>query len=99
DLKKIKDKQIQVNHPLQFDGFSVYQVDYTSQFEEMSFRLENKDSGESFGTFSVDLLSNQKETYNLGDGYKVNLLAYFPDFYFDEDDEPATKSQFPNNPT
>ena len=30
--------------------------------------------------------------------YSVEMLSYFPDFEFDEDGEPATKSKIPNNP-
>lgn len=97
-LKKVKDAQIKVNHPLEFDGFGVYQVDFTQEFKKMSFKLENKASGKSFGKFTVDLV-NQKPTYNLGKGYKVKLLGYFPDFYFNDEDEPATKSPNPVNPT
>jgi cytochrome c biogenesis protein len=43
-------------------------------------------------------LENPKETYDLGDGYSIKLLSYFPDFYFDENGQPNTKTKIPNNP-
>ncbi|HET7578596.1 MAG TPA: cytochrome c biogenesis protein ResB [Bacillales bacterium] len=97
-LKKVKDDKIRVNHPLQFGGFSVYQVDFQmNAFSKMSFTLNKKSTGKSFGKFTVDLY-NPKDVYKLGNGYKVKLLAYFPDFYFNDQNEPATKSPIPNNP-
>lgn len=99
DLKKVKDDAIKVNHPLEVEGYGVYQVDYKlNELSKMSFQLENKKSKKAHGTFSVDLLGNQKSVYKLDDGYKAKLLAYFPDFYFNDKDEPATKTSVPNNP-
>lgn len=98
-LKKVKDHKIRVNQPLEFNGFSVFQVDYKlHSFSKMSFTMNKKSSGQSFGKFTVDLTNPKKTVYPLGNGYKVKLLAYFPDFYFNKKGEPATKSPVPNNP-
>lgn len=97
ELEKVKSAGIKVNHPLEFGDFGLYQVDFQSEFSKMSFQLEKKSSGESFGSFTVDL-NDPKDMYDLGDGYKVEMLEYFPDFYFNEDDEPATKTGYPYNP-
>ncbi|MCY8463104.1 cytochrome c biogenesis protein ResB, partial [Bacillus spizizenii] len=36
--------------------------------------------------------------YDLGNGYKVEIASYLPDFYFNQDGEPSTKTKIPNNP-
>src|SRR5262249_32577406 len=41
---------------------------------------------------------NPKAVYELGNGYSVKLLSYFPDFEFGKNGEPSTKSRVPNNP-
>ncbi|MGZ0086189.1 cytochrome c biogenesis protein ResB [Caldibacillus thermoamylovorans] len=97
-LKKVKEYAIRVNEPLKFDGYALYQVDFRlGEPKAMSFQLTDKRSGASFGTVHIDLY-NPKEEYDLGRGYRVKLLSYFPDFEFDEDGNPSTKSRVPNNP-
>jgi cytochrome c biogenesis protein len=98
ELEKVRDQAIQVNKPLKIDGFALYQVDYKlDEMSKMAFKLENKETGDQFGDVTVDLYDPEKK-YDLGDGYKVEVMSYFPDFEFNEDGEPATKSRIPNNP-
>lgn len=98
ELKKLRDQSIQVNKPLKVDGFALYQVDYKlNEMSKMAFQLENKESGKQFGEVVVDLYEPQTK-YDLGNGYKVEIMSYFPDFEFNNDGEPATKSRIPNNP-
>jgi cytochrome c biogenesis protein len=97
ELKKLQDYKIRVNHPLSFDGYSVYQSSFKSELNAMDFSLTNKQSGQSFGEFKIDLNSPKSE-YDLGKGYIVKILNYFPDFEFDKNGEPSTKSRVPNNP-
>lgn len=97
ELDQVKREKIRVNEPLKFDGYAVYQVDYKlNELNKMNFKLEQKSSEKSFGEISIDLVS-PKKLYDLGNGYKVELLSYFPDFYFD-DNGPATRTKIPNNP-
>jgi len=97
-LKKIKEFQIQVNKPLKHEHYALYQVDYKlNEFHKMSFSLADKKTGEQFGAITVDL-RNPKSIYDFGNGYRVELLSYFPDFTFDEEGNPTTKSKIPNNP-
>lgn len=87
-----------MNEPLKFDRFAVYQVDYKeSEFKSMSFNLQNKENNQKWGPIKVDL-TNPIEKYDLGNGYSLELLNYFPDFYFDENGRPNTKTKLPNNP-
>lgn len=98
ELKKVKDYQIRVNHPLKFERFALYQVDFKmGELYKMSFKLTKKATSEEFGDITIDLF-NPKETYDLGNGYKVEVLSYFPDFEFGENGDPTTKSRIPNNP-
>ncbi|MBT2677662.1 cytochrome c biogenesis protein [Bacillus sp. ISL-35] len=98
ELEKVRDQAIQVNKPLKVDGFALYQVDYKlGEMSKMAFKLENKKTKEQFGDVQVDLY-DPKMNYDLGNGYKVEVMSYFPDFEFNEDGEPATKSRIPNNP-
>jgi cytochrome c biogenesis protein len=97
-LKKVKDYGIRVNEPLSFNGYSVYQVDYKlDELQSMSFALTNKSTGKSYGDLKINLY-NPKPVYDLGNGYSVKILSYFPDFEFEKGGEPTTKSRVPNNP-
>jgi cytochrome c biogenesis protein len=97
-LKKVKEYKIRVNEPLKYDHYALYQVDFKmNEPNKMSFHLVDKNTNEQFGLVTVDL-RNPKPAYDLGNGYRVELLSYFPDFYFDENGNPATKSKIPNNP-
>ncbi|WP_338451754.1 cytochrome c biogenesis protein ResB [Niallia oryzisoli] len=98
ELEKVKDEQIRVNEPLKFEKFAVYQSEYKlNQLEKMTFALTNKATNEEYGTLTIDLL-HPEEKYVLSEGYSVEMLSYFPDFQFNEDGEPSTKSSVPNNP-
>lgn len=98
ELEKVRDQSIQVNKPLKIDGFGLYQVDYKlGEMNMMAFKLENKKTGKQFGDVQVDLY-DPKMNYDLGNGYKVEVMSYFPDFEFNAEGEPATKSRIPNNP-
>ncbi|MFO1441753.1 cytochrome c biogenesis protein [Bacillus sp. Bva_UNVM-123] len=98
ELEKLKDKEIRVNDPLKFGSFAIYQVEYKlDELNKMSFTLANKKSNAEFGSITIDLF-DPKDRYDLGNGYSVEVVSYFPDFEFAEDGEPITKSRIPNNP-
>ncbi|MFF2448745.1 cytochrome c biogenesis protein ResB [Neobacillus sp. NPDC058068] len=97
ELKKVKEYQVRVNHPLTFEGYSIFQASYRSELKAMSFFLLNKDTSQSVGELEIDL-QDPKEKYDLGNGYAVKILNYFPDFEFAKDGEPTTKTRVPNNP-
>ncbi|TCJ05555.1 cytochrome c biogenesis protein ResB [Cytobacillus praedii] len=98
ELEKVKDYPIKVNEPLKFEGYALYQVSYKlDELSKMTFTLGNKKSNESFGEVKIDL-NDPKDRYDLGNGYAVEVVSYFPDFEFDDSGEPVTKSKVPNNP-
>jgi cytochrome c biogenesis protein len=98
ELKEVKDESIQVNYPLKFDNYAVYQVDFRlNEFDKMTLQMTQKETGKSLGELTIDLYDPQT-TYDLGNGYNVKLVKYFPDFIFNDNDEPATNSNLPKNP-
>jgi cytochrome c biogenesis protein len=98
-LDEVKEEEIQVNEPLKFDNFAVYQTSYKlDEFKSMSFTLQNKETGQEFGKITVDLFDPQ-EKYELEDGRSIELMGYYPDFSgFDDKGEPQTDSPVPDNP-
>ncbi|PIC78377.1 cytochrome C biogenesis protein [Sporosarcina sp. P19] len=97
-LEKVEDYAINVNKPLKFDGYNVFQMDYKlDELKNMTFHLVNKSSEESLGEFTVDLSDPEKE-YDLGNGSTVNMLGFYPDYDGIKDGEPYSKSPVPNNP-
>jgi cytochrome c biogenesis protein len=96
-LKEVKEYKVRVNHPLTFDGYSVFQSSFRSELKAMSFLLTNKKTNQTFGELKIDL-QDPKAKYDLGNGYSVEILNYFPDFEFDKNGDPSTKSRVPNNP-
>lgn len=98
NLELVEDYSIRVNHPLQHEGFSFYQMDFRlNELKTMKFELTKKETGESLGEVSIDLTNPQKE-YVLNDQTKVELLGFYPDFSGFENGEPQTKTPDPNNP-
>ncbi|MEC5268777.1 cytochrome c biogenesis protein ResB [Heyndrickxia coagulans] len=98
-LKKVKSYRIQVNKPLKFGHYAVYQMDYKlDEFQAMSFAFEKKSDKKIYGKLKIDLY-HPKAEYPLGNGYKVKLLGYYPSFTgFAKNGEPQTDSYIPNNP-
>ncbi|MFP7297794.1 cytochrome c biogenesis protein ResB [Neobacillus niacini] len=98
ELEKVKEHKIRVNQPLKFERFALYQVDYKlDELNTMSFSLTDKETAKTFGDIKVNLY-DPKPRYDLGNGYAVEVLSFFPDFEFSESGEPTTKSRIPNNP-
>lgn len=98
NLEKIMDYSIQVNKPLKYDGFALYQMDFRlDELKTMNFNLTNKESGESLGEISIDLENPEKE-YVINDTTTVKLMKYYADFTEFVDGEPQSASAIPNNP-
>lgn len=99
NLTKLQEAKIRVNEPLKFDKFGVYQVDYKlDEFKSMSFSFLDKKTESSKGELVIDLF-DPKDIYDLGNGYQVELLGFYPDFTgFADNGEPQNNSPVPNNP-
>ncbi|MBD1378661.1 cytochrome c biogenesis protein ResB [Metabacillus arenae] len=97
-LTEVKNKAIKVNQPLKHEDYALYQQSYKlNELNKMTFSLIDKETEESFGELTIDLLE-PKKSYDLGNGYKVEISSYMPDFYFNSQGKPDTKTNLPNNP-
>ncbi|WP_394237329.1 cytochrome c biogenesis protein ResB [Niallia oryzisoli] len=97
-LTKVKEHEIRVNEPLKFDKFAAYQVDYKlNELSTMSFSFRDKETNTVKGELTIDLF-DPKDVYDLGNGFKIELLGYYPNFSGLENGEPQTKSSIPDNP-
>lgn len=98
-LEIVKEYSIRVNHPLEHDGFALYQMDFRlNELKAMTFSLTNKETGASLGDVTIDL-RNPKKEYVIDEQTKVILVNYFPDFTgFNDKGEPQTATPNPNNP-
>lgn len=98
DLKFEKEASIQVNKPIKFDNFSVFQMDFRlDELATMTFQLQDKETQQSFGEFTIDLADPQP-FYELDEGYKVEVMDYYADFTGFEEGVPQSQSPLPNNP-
>ncbi len=98
NLNQVKEESIQVNQPLKFDGFAVYQMDFRlDELKLMQFDLINKETEESLGDLTIDLINPEKK-YEVGEGSTVEIVGYYPDFSGFENGEPQTISPLPKNP-
>lgn len=98
NLDVIKEYPIRVNHPLKFDGYAMYQMDYKlNELKTMTFALTDQKTEESLGELTIDLF-DPDESYELGNGSTVELLGYYPNFSGFENGEPQTASPLPDNP-
>jgi cytochrome c biogenesis protein len=97
-LKQVAQHDIQVNHPLKYEGLLLYQSgEQENQLQALNLKLMDTATKQSLGSVKLDLLSPAKEVKASKD-VTVQVLQYFPDFALDENKQPITKSTEPNNP-
>src|SRR5690625_1617363 len=100
-LEKVKEGQIELNHPLKFDGYALYQSGFQeNEFSNMSYKLyeTNDTDKKAIENFTVDLASPETE-YKLDNGLRVVIDKYYQNYYLDEDyGEPRSESNDPWNP-
>ncbi|WP_082233954.1 cytochrome c biogenesis protein ResB [Halobacillus massiliensis] len=98
ELKKIKEDEARVNHPIKIDNFTLYQASYQqNEFHNMTFKLHDTDNEDtSYGEFTIDL-SDPEGEYELDSGHRIVLDSYFPEYTL-RDGEPVSQSKFPKNP-
>ncbi|MRG86447.1 cytochrome c biogenesis protein ResB [Salinibacillus xinjiangensis] len=99
ELVKVNEGAIQVNKPLKVNDLAIYQSSYQlNEFQSMSFKLHLRDdeNEESLGEFTFNM-NDPKSEYDLGNGYRVVVDEYYPEFYMD-DGVPDSKSKYPKDP-
>ncbi|MBO1003082.1 cytochrome c biogenesis protein ResB [Pseudogracilibacillus auburnensis] len=99
ELEKVIESSIQMNKPLKFDGYTLYQSGYQqNEFSNMTFKVYRTDdeNQNSLGEVTIDLTSPEK-TYELDNGIRLQVSQYYPDYVL-ENGEPRSVSKFPRNP-
>lgn len=97
ELKEVARHDILVNHPLNYQGFLAYQIDfdYTPQILSVNVTLRDKESGQAYGTMLLNM-ADPEPSYEVGP-YDVEVLYYYPDFDYKEG-LPITVTASPNRP-
>ncbi|MBU5466297.1 cytochrome c biogenesis protein ResB [Virgibacillus sp. MSJ-26] len=99
ELEKYKEDSLRLNQPLKFDGYTLYQAGYQlNEFKNMTFKIydvEDQDQ-KPLDEFTIDL-TEPESVYELENGFQVEVVEYFPDYYMDGD-EPRSETKYPKNP-
>jgi len=99
ELEKYKEASLKLNQPLKFDGYTLYQAGYQlNEFKSMSFKIYDveDENQEALDEFTIDL-TEPESIYELENGFQVEVVEYFPDYYMDGD-EPRSETKYPKNP-
>ncbi len=86
---------VSLNSPFQYRGYRFFQASAITlgSARTMTLKLTPKEGGESF---NIELERNGSA--NLPDGTNVKYVDFLPDFGFDQNGKPATKTGDYNNP-
>ncbi|PYZ98474.1 cytochrome C biogenesis protein [Alteribacter lacisalsi] len=98
--EEVQEYAIRVNDPLSFEGFSLYQVDFKlNELSEFTFAVEPEDGSDNeMFSETIDVnLYDPEVFYELDNGFTVEILEYFPNYVF-ENNEPGTVNRIPDNP-
>jgi len=99
ELNKVTSGSIQMNKPLKFAGYTLYQSQYQeNDFADMTFKVYETDDEDqtSLGEVTIDL-SSPEDVYELENGIRLEINQYYPDYELD-DGEPRSVSKYPRNP-
>lgn len=99
ELEKVTEDSIRMNHPLKFDGYTLYQSGYQlNEFTSMTFKVHETDDPDetALGTFTIDLTAPES-SYELDNGIRVEIEEFYPDYYLDEG-IPRSETNYPRNP-
>ncbi len=99
ELELVKHDQVEMNQPVKFDGYTLYQSGYQeNEFKTMYFEIAKSDDEEqeAIGEIEIDL-QNPEKSYELDNGIRVQMDQYYPDYVI-EDGVPTTETKYPRNP-
>src|SRR5690625_4134419 len=85
-LVKVAEDSIQMNKPLKFTNYTLYQSGYQEdELTKMTFSLYETDTPnqKSLGGVTIGLNSPHK-LYELDNGFKLMVLQYFPDYELED---------------
>lgn len=99
ELEEVTKGSIQMNKPLKFSGYTLYQSSYQeNDFANMTFFVYKTDDEdrESLGEITIDL-TDPKDEYELDNGIRLKINNYYADYEL-VDGEPRSVSNYPRNP-
>lgn len=88
---------IEVNRPLEYQGWGFYQASWKSEPGIARFNLVEVNSERVLGSLNIDL-KNPEPEYPLGGGFKLRVDEYFSDFGVDEAGRPINRSRDISHP-
>jgi cytochrome c biogenesis protein len=91
------DRTIEVNHPLSYKGFVLYQSSYGYNWENPTLFLLIKKSADPSYKKQVKLKVGETVRFKDED-IDITALHFVPDFIINEENQVATRSMKPNNP-
>lgn len=99
ELEKVTSGSIQMNKPLKFGGYTLYQSQYQeSDFADLIFRVYKTDDEDQTSLANVRIdLSDMQEEYKLDNGMRIEVNQYYPDYEL-KDGEPRSVTKYPRNP-
>ena len=89
-----KQKSVEVNHPLKYDGFNFFQMSYGFDWDQTKVELEIKSGKAAVRHLTLKV----GEKVQLDSGLTLNLLNFIPDFTLDRGGRPTSRSAEANNP-
>ncbi len=97
DGKEIRRELIQVNHPMNHQGYLFYQNSRQKSGTINGFKLAIND-GKTFEPITT-WEGKVGDTYSVpGTGKQITVTRFIPDFGMDENMQPTSRSNDPNNP-
>ena len=99
DGQEVLRQTIEVNHPLAYDGWEIYQVSWREEPGVAHLRLVHEETGQVVATVPLDLRDPQPEYPIEGTNLKLAVRTYLHDFTVDPvTQEPANASYEVRNP-
>jgi len=95
--KEVRQKAIEVNHPLKHRGYLFYQSGYGWDWPRARLEIWVRKSDQASAIEKIFLRVGQKQSL---EGGNIDVMAhrFLPDFVLDERRQPATRSLEPHNP-
>lgn len=95
--RAVRQKAIEVNHPLSYEGYVFYQSGYGWDWQSPTLEVWVKKSSDPAYLGKLSLNVGEKSALE-DESLQVSVVRFLPDFVLDEKREPATRSLEPNNP-
>ena len=89
---------VEVNHPLTYRGFAIYQSGYGRDWQRPTLELEVRKRADASFLRTVTLRVGEKAPFEDADLSHVSVRQFVPDFIIGEGNRVQSRSSEPNNP-